>query len=207
MILPHINTIWHIERLPMPHIEHFYGFYDDTAENFTLLLFLKDHIESNTNFIMCVCKACRVNEPLTGWITSKVATAQTHTAAPQLEACLRHALPLGAHLVVGLCECVIAGIPIGCNGYVAWNCRRAEKKHVFKTDWGRILWVQDFLTLKDKHLLRLHLQSGTNVMLASLQWCIWKSLCHVRLPALPTVTTSSRTFSLAPSVMASTKTL
>lgn len=62
-----------------------------------------------------------------------MATAQTHTAAPQLEARLRHALPLGAHLVVGLCERVVARIPVGGNGYVAWNCRgRAGKNMCLK---------------------------------------------------------------------------
>lgn len=80
-----------------------------------------------------------------------MATAQTHTAAPQLEARLRHALPLGAHLVVGLRECVEARIPVGGNGYVAWNCRRrAEKKKVFKTDFGLIFCVADDLNLEDK---------------------------------------------------------
>lgn len=51
-------------------------------------------------------------------------TAQAQTAAPQLKACLRHALPLRAHLVVGLSESVITHIPVGGNGDVAWNCSK-----------------------------------------------------------------------------------
>lgn len=76
----------------------------------------------------CVCKACwdGVIKPLTGWITPKVSTAQPQAVAPQLEACLRHALPLCAHLMVGLGECVITHIPVGGNRDITWNYRRVE---------------------------------------------------------------------------------
>lgn len=124
-----------------------------------MLISRVNHTESTANSMMCVCKAHRVNKPLTGWITPKVATAQTHTAAPQLEASLGHALPLGAHLVVGLCKCVVAGIPVGCYGYVAWNCsRRAEEKKLFNT-WGDIMcgW-------------RLESQRLTFAVVASINW-------------------------------------
>lgn len=60
-------------------------------------------------------------------------TAQPQAAAPQLEASLRHTLPLGAHLMVGLCECVVTHIPVGRNGDVTWNYGR-EEENMFKTE-------------------------------------------------------------------------
>lgn len=42
-----------------------------------------------------------------------MATAESQASAPELEASLRHALPLLAHVVVGGGEGVVAGIPIG----------------------------------------------------------------------------------------------
>lgn len=62
-----------------------------------------------------------MNKPLTGWITPEVTAAQAQAAAPQLEPRLRHALPLGAHLVVGVCEGVVTHVSVGVDVDVAWN--------------------------------------------------------------------------------------
>lgn len=67
-----------------------------------------------------------------------MATAQAHTAAPQFEARLRHALPLGAHLMVGLCECVVTHIPVGGDGYVTWNYGR-RGKHMFRIETTNVI--------------------------------------------------------------------
>ena len=47
---------------------------------------------------------------LTGGVAAEVAAAHAQALAPQLEARLGHALPLGAHLVGGGREGVVAGV-------------------------------------------------------------------------------------------------
>lgn len=48
-----------------------------------------------------------------GGVTSEVSAAEAQASAPQLEAGLRHALPLLAHVVISGGEGVVAGVPVG----------------------------------------------------------------------------------------------
>ena len=58
-----------------------------------------------------------------------MSAAQAQASTPQLEACLRHALPLGAHLVVGVCVCVVANVPVDIGGEVTWYYWMEQKKN------------------------------------------------------------------------------
>lgn len=60
-----------------------------------------------------------VMAPLRG-ITSKVATAQPQASAPQLEASLRHALPLSTNIMVGCGKGIITRVLIGWHSL--WDC-------------------------------------------------------------------------------------
>jgi len=49
-----------------------------------------------------------------------MAAAQAQAAAPELEACFGHALPLGAHCVVGERVRVVAYVTVAIDGDVTW---------------------------------------------------------------------------------------
>ena len=61
-----------------------------------------------------------------------MSAAQAQAATPELEACLRHTLPLGAHLVVGVCVCVVANVSVDIDWEVTWYYWGKKKKDEVK---------------------------------------------------------------------------
>lgn len=70
----------------------------------------------------------RAGGTLTGGVTSEVSAAEAQASAPQLEAGLRHALPLLAHVVISGGEGVVAGVPVGREPFGDWRVEKEKSK-------------------------------------------------------------------------------